>query len=215
MEKKHDGHIVVMLSNKGYVAIENNQIFQLWKNRCLKDIYEELQFRYPSFKVSLGSLECINFKDIVEVCNQYIKQEEQPESLIITEESEKPFSKSIIKSNKVLETGIIKMKTKRKVKIKAATVIGINVTAGVLHLGFQSMADLVCYSEAKLIDRLNVFDKTVEEIMNARKAKTLESQQYLLKSPKKVKEKANQFYCRVKDIKNNAEANYKESFKTV
>jgi hypothetical protein len=37
--------IVILLTNKGYVAIEKNQIFDLWRNKSLKLIYEELTVR--------------------------------------------------------------------------------------------------------------------------------------------------------------------------
>ncbi|RED48820.1 hypothetical protein [Seonamhaeicola aphaedonensis] len=208
METNQDGHIVIVLSNKGYVAVENNQMFQLWKNKCLKDIYQELKTRYPKFKISLGSLEKIHFNKVVEVCNKYLNK--TPETELITETTEVSSQKSNTNSNKDLETGNNKMKANQKVKIKAATVIGINITAGVFHLGFQSMADLICYGEAKLIDQLNVFDKTVEEIMKARKDKTLETQQYLLKTPEKAKQKASQFYCRIKEIKDNAKSEYNQ-----
>ena len=96
------------------------------------------------------------------------------------------------------------MNTRNKAKVKAVAVIGINITAGIMHLGFQTMADTVCYTEAIIIDKLNVFDKTVEEIMNARKNKTRETQKSLLKSPERVKETAKQFYCKIKDIKEQA-----------
>ncbi|GAA3553670.1 hypothetical protein [Snuella lapsa] len=132
------------------------------------------------------------------------------ETELITKTTEGSPHKSITNFNKDLETGNSKMKTNREVKIKAATVIGINVTAGVLHLGFQSMADLICYGEAKLIEQINVFDKTVEEIMKARKDKTLETQQYLLKSPQKAKQKASQFYCRFKEIKDKAKSEHNQ-----
>ena len=206
METK-DGHIVILLSNKGYVAFENNQIFQLWKRQRLGDIYNELHFRYPSFKISLGSLEQIDFKDVVNVCNQFINEDMQPEF-------EDNKSNPITNFNKDLVTGTKTMKTRNKAKVKAVAVIGINITAGVMHLGFQSMADIVCYSEAKIIDKLNVFDKTVEEIMNARKANTKESQQSILKSPKKVRQSTNKFYCRIKEIKERAINENTELIKT-
>ncbi|WP_242084200.1 hypothetical protein [Aestuariivivens sediminis] len=208
METNLDGHIIIVLSNKGYVAVENGQMFQLWKNKCLMDIYQELKKRYPRFKISLGSLEKIHFNKVIEVCNKYLSK--TPETELITETTPKSSQKPITNFNKDLETGNKKMKTNSKVKIKAATVIGINITAGVLHLGFQSMADLICYGEAKLIDQLNVFDKTIEEIMQARKTKTLESQQYLLKSPQKARQKASQFYCRIKEIKDNAKSKHNQ-----
>lgn len=196
--------IVVLLTNKGYVAIANNEIFQLWKNKCLKDIYKELGNRYPNYQISLGSLEKVNFKDAVTVYNQFIKNDEQFETTHPLKKSN--ISKSNTNINKVLETGTNKMETRNKAKVKAVVVIGINITAGVMHLGFQTMADTVCYAEAKIIDQLNVFDKTVDEIMNARKLKTRETQQSLLKSPERVKQSASKFYCKIKDIKDQAKA---------
>lgn len=189
-----DGHIVILLSDKGYVALENNEIFQLWKNTRLGDIYVELHKRYPNFEISLGSLKKIHFNQLHEVYNNFLCEHK-------TEESEFKIN---INYNKALETGSITMKTRNKAKVKAVAVIGINVTAGILHLGFQTMADTVCYAEAKIIDKLNVFDKTVEEIMNARKLKTQETQQSLLRSPKRIKQTTSQFYCKVKDIKEQA-----------
>ena len=72
--------IVVVLTNKGYVAIESNQIFDLWKNKSLKVIYEELQGRYPNYKIYLGCLDSIQFQKAVEVSEhslklKFIKQE--------------------------------------------------------------------------------------------------------------------------------------------
>jgi len=214
METSQKVSIIVMLSNKGYVAVENGQIFQLWKNKCLKDIYDELKYRYPNYKISLASLEIINYHDIVKVSHQYIKAEEIPVVEHVLVQGNHKQSNSNINFNKDLETGIITMKSKNKVKVKAAAVIGINITAGILHLGFQTIADSVCYAEAKIIDKMNVFDKTVEEIMNARRAKTKETQESLLKSPKRVKQNASKFYCRIKDIRDKARINNNEITKT-
>ena len=204
METKQGDYIIIVLSNKGYVAVENDQIFQLWKNKCLKDIYEELQYRYPSYKISLGSLMRIKIKDVVEVCNDYLKEDKQPETEHIPEKGNDSQEKTSINLNKDLETGINAMNTRNKAKGKAITVIGINITAGVLHLGFQSIADTICFTEAKMIEKINVFDKTVDEIMNARKIKTKEAQKTLLLSPKRVKRTASQFYSNIKDIKDQA-----------
>ena len=206
METK-DGHIVIILSSKGYVALENNQIFQLWKRKRLGDIFNELHQRYPNYTISLGSLERVDFKDVINVCNQFINDSKQPEF-------EDKKSNTITNFNKDLVTGTKTMKTRNKAKVKAVAVIGINITAGVMHLGFQTMADTVCYAEAKIIDKLNVFDKTVDEIMNARKIKTRETQRSLLKSPKRFKQSASQFYCRIKDIKEQSKAGRNELIKT-
>ena len=206
METK-DGHIVIILSSKGYVALENNQIFQLWKRKRLGDIFNELHQRYPNYKISLGSLERVNFKDVINVCNQFINDSKQSEL-------EDKKSNTITNFNKDLVTGTKTMKTRNKAKVKAVAVIGINITAGVMHLGFQTMADSVCYAEARIIDKLNVFDKTVDEIMNARKVKTSETQQSLLKSPKRVKQSASEFYCRIKDIKEQAKEERNKIIKT-
>lgn len=213
MNTSQEISISIVLSNKGYVAVENGQIFQLWKNKCLKDIYEELEFRYPNYNVSLASLETIKYQDIIEVANQLNKEELYVAESII-EKNNVEEQKPNINFNKDLETGMNTMKSRNKAKAKAVAVIGINITAGVLHLGFQTMADSVCYAEAKIIDKMNVFDKTVDEIMNARKAKTKEAQKSLLKSPKRVKHSANKFYCRIKDIKEKATANSNESIKS-
>ncbi len=201
MESIREGCIIIMLSNKGYVAVENCKIFQLWKNKCLKDIYEELQLRYPNYKISLASLKQVNYKDVVEVCNSFIKEHEQPETEHIPKKVHNSEEKNNINLNKDLEIGIKAMNTRNKAKAKAMTVIGINITAGVLHLGFQTIADTICYTEAKMIEKMNVFDKTVDEIMNARKAKTKENQKTLLRSPKRVKRSACQFLSKIKDIK--------------
>ncbi|MDU8886305.1 hypothetical protein RXV94_09050 [Yeosuana sp. MJ-SS3] len=192
-----DGHIVILLSNKGYVALENNEIFQLWKNTRLGDIYTELHQRYPSFEISLGSLEEVQFNDTHEVYNKFLYEHKSEESDFIVNTN----------FNKDLETGNKTMNTRNKAKVKAVAVIGINVTAGIMHLGFQTMADTVCYAEAKIIDKLNIFDKTVEDIMNARKLKTKKSQQSLLRSPKRVKHSTSQFYCKIRDIKERVKTN--------
>ena len=64
--------VVILLTNKGYVAIEGAEIFDLWTNKSLKEIIEELQLRYPAYKIHLGSLECIDYHLAVEVANQYL-----------------------------------------------------------------------------------------------------------------------------------------------
>ena len=66
--------IVVVLTNKGYVAIEGAEIFDLWTNKSLQEIYVELHQRYPSYKVHLGSMDQIDFKNAVEVSNQYLQE---------------------------------------------------------------------------------------------------------------------------------------------
>ena len=71
--------IVIVLTNKGYVAIESNQIFDLWKNKPIKVIYEELHQRYPNYKVHLGSMDRIGFQHAVEVSNRYLTDHEQLE----------------------------------------------------------------------------------------------------------------------------------------
>lgn len=190
-----EGHIVVLLSNKGYVALENNQIFQLWKKERLGAVFNEHHKRYPNFEVSLGSLEKVQFNEAVEVYKQFINKQ------VETETAEQI---SITNFNKDLETGINTMKARNKAKVKAVAVIGINITAGVLHLGFQTMADTVCYAEAKIIDKMNVFDKTVEEIQLARRAKTKKTQESLINSPKSLHESVSRFNCRIRDVKESA-----------
>jgi len=214
MEISQEFRIVIMLSNKGYVALENGQIFQLWKNKCLKDVYDELKLRYPSYTVSLGSLSCFDFNNVVEAYNLFNHKVKQPEIVGILEEVNTSKSKININFNKDLKAGKITMKNRNKAKVKAVAVIGINFTVGILHLGFQTLADSVCHAEAKIIDKMNVFDKTVEEIMNARRTKTYEAQQSLLRSPNRVKQSAGKFYYRIKELKDHAKVKTEEIIKT-
>ena len=73
--------IVILLTNKGYVAIEGAEIFDLWTNKSLKDIYEELKLRYSAYKIHLGSMDCIDYQLAVEVANQYLTNCNQLESI--------------------------------------------------------------------------------------------------------------------------------------
>lgn len=43
--------IVLLETNRGIVAIENFEVFDLWKHQDLKKIKEELKYRYPKFKI--------------------------------------------------------------------------------------------------------------------------------------------------------------------
>lgn len=188
--KTNDKHIVILLSDKGYVAMENAEVFQLWKHQRLAGIYDELHQRYPYYEIHLGSLEEIPFNNLAKVCISFLANNSTVEV--------------ILNSNKDLVTGTKTMETRNKAKVKAVAVIGINITAGIMHLGFQTMADTVCYAEAKLIDKLNVFDKTVEEIMKARQDKTKETQQSMLNAPEHISHHVNRFYCRIREIKDKA-----------
>lgn len=64
--------IVIVLTDKGYVAIESNEIFDLWKSKPFFEIYEELKQRYPAYKIHLGSMNQIAFKKAVEVSNHFL-----------------------------------------------------------------------------------------------------------------------------------------------
>ena len=66
--------IVVLLTNKGYVAIENGEIFELWKNKSYFDICEILHQRYPKYKIHLGSLQRIDFHKAVDVSYQHLNE---------------------------------------------------------------------------------------------------------------------------------------------
>lgn len=193
METKQDGHIIVMLSNKGYVAVENNQIFQLWKRKCLKVIYTELQFRYPNYKISLASLKIIDFKNVVEVSKQFLKHEKQPKTLSILETSDNSKYQTVINLNKVLVTGISKMENQAEVKATVKpTVVGkarwytaVGATYGVqavtapTHLVLQTGADIlqaaangVATTEGFLIKQLRVSSQTIAEIRGYREQRT-------------------------------------------
>jgi len=178
--------IVILLTNKGYIAIENNQIFDLWKNKCLKDIYSELHNRYSRYQIHLGSNDIISFNEAVEVSNQYLNKIQQLET---------------VKSISINHKNHYKMKqitfnTKTaKTLAKVATGFSTQKLAGVLHGTLQTGADVlqfgantVAKGEATVLSKLELYNESKEELYSMRLERTKAYQEMLKKTPKQILE---------------------------
>lgn len=176
--------IVVVLTNKGYVAIEHNQIFDLWKNKSLKEIYEELHQRYPTYKVHLGSMNQIGFDKAVEVSNQYLQEHEELKYFQTPSINHKNHNK-MKKSSFNAETA----STLAKVTAGFTT----QKVLGALHLTVQTGADILQYGantlakgEATILTKLGIYNETYEDLIKIRKERTKGYQEMVTQAPKKL-----------------------------
>ena len=162
--------IVVVLTNKGYVAIESNQIFDLWKNKSLKVIYEELHERYPKYEVRLGHSDRIPFKKAVEVSQQYLNHKNNSNMKPLTFNSE-----TVVAIAKV-SAGF----TTQKV-------------LGTIHLTVQSGADIlqstangIANGEASILSGLSIYNEEKKELLSIRKQRTKTIQKSIKNTPHKI-----------------------------
>lgn len=176
--------IVVVLTNKGYVAIEHNQIFDLWKNKTLKEIYEEINQRYPTYKVHLGSLNQIDFEKAVEVSNQYLQEHEELKYI-------QTPSINHINHNKMkhLTFNTETLTTLAKVTAGFTT----QKLSGVLHLSLQTGADVlqlgantVAKTEAAVLNKLKLYNESKEELTKIRQERTKGYQEMIKQAPKNL-----------------------------
>jgi hypothetical protein len=176
--------IVVVLTNKGYVAIENNQIFDLWKNKPFKVIYEELHQRYPNYNIHLGSLDRIEFQQAVEVSNQYLTDQNELK---------------LIKSQNINHKNHNKMKqltfNGQTAKTLAKVTAGFTTQklAGVLHGTLQTSADILQYGadkiakgEAYVLDNLKLYNESNEALIKIRKERTKGYQKIIRQTPENI-----------------------------
>jgi len=178
--------IVIVLTNRGYVAIENNQIFDLWANKSLKVIYKELHQRYPNYKVHIGSMDRIEFQHAVEVSNQYL-----------TNHEELKFIKSQninLKINNKMKQITFNTET-AKTLAKVATGFTTQKLAGVLHGTLQTGADVlqfganaVAKGEATVLSKLKLYNESKEELFAMRLERTKTYQEMLKQTPKQILE---------------------------
>jgi len=173
--------ILVLLTNKGYVAIEGNQIFDLWKNKSLKLIYEELRKRYPTYKVHLCSMNQIKYQKAVEVSMQYLKDDNKLNKQSINLKYHNKMKHSTFNT----ETA----KTLAKVSVGFTT----QKLAGALHLTFQTGADMLQYSantiangEASILSNLRNYNESFEDLVKIRKERTKGYQDGFIKAPSNI-----------------------------
>lgn len=178
--------IVILLTNKGYVAIENAEIFDLWTNKSLKEIYKELKLRYAAYKIHLGSMDCIHYQLAVEVSNQYLTNCNQLKSIKTQSINHKNKNK-MKKSSFNTETVVI--------LAKVTAGFTTQKVVGALHLTLQTGADVLQYSantvtkgEAAILNKLGIYNETYDELIMIRKNRTKGYQDIVMQSPKKILE---------------------------
>lgn len=176
--------IVVVLTNRGYVAIENNQIFDLWKNKPFKVIYEELHQRYPNYNIHLGSLDRIEFQQAVEVSNQYLTDQNE----LKLNKSQNINHKSHNKMKQITFNGQT-AKTLAKVTAGFTT----QKLAGVLHGTLQTSAGVLQYGadkiakgEAYVLDNLKLYNESNEALIKIRKERTKWCQIIIRQTPENI-----------------------------
>lgn len=176
--------ILVLLTNKGYVAIENNQIFDLWKNKSLKLIYEELRRRYPAYKVHLYSMNLIKYDKAVEVSIHYLRDYNQLNTFNAQNINFNNYN-SMKHSTFNTETA----KTLAKVSAGFTT----QKLAGVLHLTLQTGADMLQYSadtvangEASILSNLKTYNESFEDLVKIRQERTKGYQDALKRTPRSI-----------------------------
>lgn len=190
--------IVVVLTNKRYVALESNQIFDLWKNKSLKQIYEELHQRYPTYKIRLGSMDKMNFDTAVEVSNQYLNDHQQLE--FINEQN------SNYKNHNTMKRATFNTATAATLA-KVAAGFTTNKVAGILHLTFQTGADalqfgadMIAEGEAIVIHKLDIHQESKEELIAIRKERTIGYQNMVKQAPKRAMAFAGNIHQRFSNI---------------
>ncbi|MDP3358309.1 MAG: hypothetical protein Q8S41_03070 [Lutibacter sp.] len=176
--------IVVVLTNKGYVAVEHNQIFDLWKNKSLKEIYEELNQRYPTYKIHLGCMDQIGFEKAVEVSSQYLKEHEELKYIQTQNINHKNHSK--------MKNSSFNAETAATLA-KVAAGFTTQKVLGALHLTVQTGADVLQYGantvakgEATVLTKLGIYNETYEDLITIRKERTKGYQNMVIQAPKNL-----------------------------
>jgi hypothetical protein len=193
--------IVVVLTNKGYVAIESNQIFDLWKNKSLKVIYEELQERYPKYKIHLGSMDSIQFQKAVEVSEQYLQHHNKLK--FIKSESINHKNNSNMKP--------LTFNSKTVVTIaKVSAGFTTQKVLGAIHLTVQSGADIlqtsansIANSEASILSSLNIYNEGKKDLASIRKERTESLQKSIKNTPHKIMATSTNIVASMRNLFNN------------
>lgn len=176
--------IVVVLTNKGYVAIEGNQIFDLWKNKSLKVVYEELHERYPKYKVHLGSMDKIQFQQAVDVSQHYLCDHNElrfVQSENIKYKINNPMKKSSFNSETVVAIA------------KVTAGFTTQKVLGTIHLTLQSGSDIlqssankVAKGEASILSRMDIYNESKKKLVSIRKKRTKSIQKSIKNTPHKI-----------------------------
>ncbi|GGK41456.1 MULTISPECIES: hypothetical protein [Flavobacteriaceae] len=176
--------ILVLHTDKGYVAIEGNQIFDLWKIKSLKIIYEELRQRYPTYKVHLFSMNRIKYQKAVEVSVEYLKDYNQLNTFNTQNIN--------LKNNNKMKHSTFNTET-AKTLAKVSVGFTTQKLAGALHLSLQTGADILQFSantvangEASILTKLKTYNEPFEDLVKIRQERTKGYQKALKSTSKKV-----------------------------
>lgn len=193
--------IVILLTKKGYVAIENAEIFDLWTNKSLKEIYKELKLRYAAYKIHLGSMDCIQYQLAVEVSNKYLTNCNQLQGI-------KTQSINHKNNNKMKKSSFNKETVATLAKVTAG--FTTQKALGALHLTLQTGADVLQYSantvtkgEATILNKLDIYNETYDDLIKIRKDRTKCYQDVVIQSPKKILEASKVLGTKLKVIISN------------
>ncbi len=206
MSRNHENTLVIVFTNQAYVTVFNGEIHEeqkLWNSPFT--ILSEYQNTCSGIYIDL-LLDLVKYKDAVKVAVDYIDRQMQETSKLETVLEDEPpigpvletepkieFLTPKIKKAKItimdkLDQQVDKTTAKVSAHAKMSTIAIISVLFGTAHFIAQSTADVICFTEAKLISGINAHQEGVKEIMKARRKQTEEYQKIVLNSPAKLKE---------------------------
>ena len=202
--------IVIVLTEQGYYSVFDGDIL---KEHGVKDGSPLLTFQSACPKYQVVEItKAVKFNKMLETVASFfksqvkkVKDQVKPKvvrqqlpimpmiaPLMITE-------RSTVKSKQVEIMKTIKMNTEKvAANGKVATLNVVEAIFGTAHLLVQSTADLICYTEAQIINKLDVYDDTVEQLMAKRRQITSERQEIILKAPKTAKLYAEDHFAKLK-----------------
>jgi len=148
--------IVVVQTDKGYVAIELNIIFDAWRKSDINQVLKELKNRYPKYKILVYDDNKVQFSwlynNIKFVTNQVISKYKSDSQLI--EEINRKRIKTISNFNmKELLTSI-----------KILNEVNVDIPFEILHLGFCLSLELFSIAEEKINENIGNAQKTIDEL---------------------------------------------------
>jgi hypothetical protein len=208
-----DNTLVIVFTNKCYAAVINGAIHQ--EHPLYSNPYELLlsyQNTSSGIYIDLMMSPLVAYKDVIKTVDNYIKQESKTKTPI--DEVDNQQSDNLIINSPIMDTKSSIMNTTMESAKKAtgkatahtqvAAVTLVHVLFGTAHFIAQSTADMICYSEAKIVHGINAHKESVEEIMAMRRKQTKDYQQNVLKIPAKLKESSAELRARILASRDNS-----------
>jgi hypothetical protein len=156
--------------------------------KVYKDIYE------PRLTVDIDTDIYETTQDAInEYCASYTGLGQPTQTINTTDESAEAI---IIKAPGTTGKNTIMNKIKSikaTARLQALTGASVSTVASVLHFGMQTATDVIPRIEGVILSKVLRFDKTVDEIIARREAKTASLQASIINGPKGIIEKFNTF----------------------